>query len=129
MQRNIDAVSPRTLSVSGVYKNQIKFYEPRKFDFTSRYGNSRQIMDLMGNMYFESFNSVSIKETSGDKYYTVSIKDENRLDIIANNCYGTKDYWWLIAFANDIIDPFSVERGRVLRIPPLSSMYIGSEVI
>lgn len=40
-----------------------------------------------------------------------------RLDGLAFKYYGDEDYWWVIALANRIMDPFSLEVGTRLRIP------------
>lgn len=40
-----------------------------------------------------------------------------RLDVLAYKYYGDEDYWWVIAIANRILDPFSISVGAKLRIP------------
>ena len=40
-----------------------------------------------------------------------------RLDVISHRYYGDEDYWWVIALANRIMDPFSMSPGRKLQIP------------
>lgn len=45
------------------------------------------------------------------------IQAGERLDIIAHRYYGDEDYWWVVAIANRIMDPFTLEVGRRLRIP------------
>lgn len=40
-----------------------------------------------------------------------------RLEVISHRYYGDEDYWWVIALANRIMDPFSIAAGRRLRIP------------
>jgi nucleoid-associated protein YgaU len=45
------------------------------------------------------------------------VKGGERLDVIAHKYYGDEDYWWVIALANRIMDPFTLEVGRRLRIP------------
>ena len=49
--------------------------------------------------------------------------EENRLDIISMSIYGTPRYWWVIALANDIIDPFDVPVGTELRIPLIETLF------
>ena len=51
------------------------------------------------------------------------MNEEDRLDIISTSFYGTPKYWWVIAMANNIIDPFTLEIGTNLRIPPIISLY------
>lgn len=40
-----------------------------------------------------------------------------RLDVLAFRYYGDEDYWWVIALANRIMDPFALTAGQRLRIP------------
>lgn len=41
----------------------------------------------------------------------------DRFDNLAYQYYGDQDYWWVIALANRVIDPFSVTPGTRLRVP------------
>lgn len=41
----------------------------------------------------------------------------DRLDSVAERRWGDPDYWWVLALANRIKDPFRIEVGRVLRVP------------
>lgn len=38
-------------------------------------------------------------------YYTVDITDEDTLEILAEKYYGDSEYHWVVAIANDIVDP------------------------
>ncbi len=40
-----------------------------------------------------------------------------RLDVISFQYYSDEDYWWVIALANTINDPFSITVGQKLKIP------------
>ena len=40
-----------------------------------------------------------------------------RLDTLAFKYFGDEEYWWVIALANRILDPFSITVGTRLRIP------------
>lgn len=40
-----------------------------------------------------------------------------RLDVVAWKYYGDSEYWWVVAIANRIMDPFSLTVGTRLRIP------------
>lgn len=106
------------------------YYDPRQYIHLSRYSPYRLILDEDNNMkYHETFNDTTIVETDQDSYITVDLINENRLDIVAYNAYGFSVYWWIIAHANNIIDPFDVPAGTVLRIPPLNSLYLSEGVI
>lgn len=41
----------------------------------------------------------------------------DRLDAIAEKRYGDPEYWWVLALANRIRDPFRILVGRTLKIP------------
>ena len=89
----------------------------------SRYRKYFRITDSNGNEIIESYNRVEIVESDGDIYHKVKVSEVNRLDLIAYNYYGTSMLWWVIAEASNIINPFNVPVGTVLRIPPLVMLY------
>ena len=93
-------------------------------NYVSRYEYTRVITekDTLNRVY-ETYNDEKISESANDSYYKVTFIGENRLDIISNEVYGFATYWWIIAMANNIIDPFNVPVGTVLRIPPISALY------
>jgi len=52
--------------------------------------------------------------------YEVSSEDEGRLDLISYKVYGSEDYFWIIAHANNILDPFNgFSAGNRLKVPNL----------
>jgi len=89
---------------------------------TSRYQVLRVVVEDEKYRYLETFNQVKIPEDSNDQYHVITQREVNRLDIISNNYYQSPEYWWAIALANNLIDPFVIEEGMVLRIPPLTSL-------
>lgn len=106
------------------------YLEPRQYNYVSRYKNYRRIKDVEENSIFlETINQDTVEETDSDTYITVDNINANRLDIIAYNNYGYSTYWWIIALANNIIDPFDIPLGTVLRIPPLTSLYNNGGVL
>lgn len=108
----------------------VEYDDPRVYRYPSRYAPYRQIIDSDGNQkYLETFNKTEIDSSDQDDYYTVDIRTENRLDMIATEKYGFPTYWWVIAHANNLIDPFDVPYGTVLRIPPLKSLYTSTGVM
>lgn len=53
-----------------------------------------------------------------DPVQAVTGMTENRLDAISNAAYGTPDYWWVLAEANDIVDvQAGIPAGLSLRVP------------
>lgn len=88
---------------------------------TSRYQILRTIREG-SSYYLETYNQVKVPESENDVYHIVSATEVNRLDLIANQYYGSPNYWWAIALANNFIDPLSVQEGTMIRIPSLTSL-------
>ena len=108
----------------------VDYLSPEKYKYVSRYQKYRRIKDNNKNdIYLESINQDTIAKNDSDIYITINNTDIIRLDIIAYKYYGYSTYWWVIALANKIIDPFDIPLGTVLRIPPLSSMYANGGVL
>lgn len=100
----------------------IFYSNPRVYEHTSRYGKYRQIVeDHVARI--ETFNQTFVDKSEEDKFHVVGMEQENRLDMIANKYYSDPTLWWVIALANDLVDPFVIQPGTVLRIPPLISLY------
>jgi len=108
--------------------NTLDYYVKIDSNYLSRYNNTRIINEKETNYkIFETYDNAKIVTSDSDKYYKVTHLTENRLDIIAYKIYGNAMYWWILAMANDIIDPFNIPINTLLRIPPISSVYdIGS---
>ena len=100
----------------------MRYAKPRKYDHTSRYQIYRQIVDDNDDTYIETSNQTPVDTSNYDQYHEVQTSEENRLDIIANIYYKNPQYWWAIAMANDIIDPFTIPAGSILRIPSIISL-------
>lgn len=115
-------------TIKDIY-NMPNYTTPRDYRFLSRYSPYRRIVEKDNNIVTETFNSTSIVENENDQFYTVDITTENRLDIISTNFYGNPTYWWILAMANNIIDPFDVPIGTLIRIPLLESIYKSEGVI
>lgn len=73
------------------------------------------------NKVYDLYRTINISSTYIELYHKVSIKEANRLDLIAFNYYGDSSMWWLIAIANNIIDPFIIPAGLTLKIPRISA--------
>lgn len=95
---------------------------PRTYEKTSRYSIYRQILDDNNILYTETANQIIVDDSELDQFHEVLKEEENRLDIISNKYYGTPDYYWIIAMGNNLIDPFIVKPGDILRIPNFSSL-------
>ena len=117
------SVSPEYLSETRTIYKQREYLNPIIYKNDSRYKNLRTLYNEDRKVIVhENWNKVSIPISDQDNYYIVDMLTENRLDIIANSYYNSPRYWWVIALANNIDDPFDVPRGTNLRIPLLSSI-------
>lgn len=117
-------VSPAYLAQEREKFTGIEYQGKVTYKNASRYKNLRTIQnEADGKIFHESWFQKVIDHSPEDTYHTVTINEKNRLDIIANYYYGTPRYWWVVAIANYILDPFDVEVGSVLRIPPLIALY------
>lgn len=58
---------------------------------------------------------------TGEAYSLYTVKEKDRLDLIAERMYQNATKWWIIADVNKINSPFDVlEVGSTLIIPELS---------
>jgi len=69
-------------------------------------------------------SNIEIPKNVEDVYHEITILDKDRLDLISYKYYGVEEYWWIIALANDIFDPFSdLDPGDYIRIPDQNTVY------
>lgn len=101
-----------------------QYLAPRQYKNISRYKNIRRLMDEdTKKIYHENWIQKYVDYSKSDIYHIVDIQDAGRLDIIAQLYYGTPRYWWVIALANAIKDPFDIPVGTSLRVPDILSLY------
>jgi len=88
-------------------------------------GDGAEFGKNVGKIDFRGhFVPPEIDEKNSDTFITIKSKDNGRLDLLANQYYGTPELWWAIALVNNIFDPtYGVETGTVIRIPPLQSIF------
>lgn len=97
--------------------------EPRGYNKTSRYGIYNQLLNTNDNkVHLDNVNPIKIN-CSNPQFHVVESNEENRLDIIANNYYGSPSFWWFIAMANNILDPSVIIVGTILKIPSINDIY------
>ena len=123
------AVTPTYLNEIRDQYSFVQYDDPRLYRYVSRYAPYRQIVGSDNQKFLETFNNTEIEVSNQDTYYEVTTRTENRLDMIAAEKYGFSTYWWIIAHANGIIDPFNIPNGTVLRIPPIKSLYTSTGVM
>jgi hypothetical protein len=82
---------------------------------TSAYAATPQSASFMG-IYVHR----EIPTDSGDKPFTITVKYQNRPDLLAYDLYGNAGYWWVFCNRNPnvIRDPiWDFEAGKVIIIP------------
>lgn len=53
-----------------------------------------------------------------DELWVVPSAGVPRLDLLANDFYGTPNLWWVLASVNNVLDPLvSVPTGTAIRVP------------
>ena len=105
-------------------RDEIQYLDANTYTkFESRYKNTALIYDKSNNKTYHSlvFNQV-YTESPKDKYFKVTEREKDRLDIIANDYYKDASKWYVIAYANNLINCFYVPIGTVLRIPYLVNL-------
>ena len=98
-----------------------EFLSPAQYSYNSIYEKISTLKEL-GKSYHVTNRIRGVAYSDIDKYYTVDNSTQNRLDKISMMFYHTPRLWWAIAHANNIFDAFNVPRGKVLRIPPVTSI-------
>jgi len=94
----------------------------------SRYNQIRFLLNQNNIPVQESWHPPEIKEQSTDRYFEVTIDFAHRPDLISYMYYGTMQLYWVIALANDMIDPIAeTSVGKRLRIPDRD--YIFQEIL
>ena len=79
---------------------------------------STPVYDLGAGLIVFGLMQPSVVADPSDEIWAVPPSGVYRLDLIANQFYGTPALWWVIASVNNIIDPLlSVPRGTRLAIP------------
>ena len=82
--------------------------------------NGRRIVYYGETAYLEFPTEKPIRVSTGETIYKVQAGEEGRLDLIAAKAYGDMSLWWIIASANNILNPFTeVYTGMPLRIVPV----------
>ena len=91
-----------------------------KTDLSSRYYYQQTVTDTNHEtLYGIAPNIPGYAVNAEVTYHTVTSSEADRLDKVAFFEYGKASLWWLIAWANKIIDPFILVKGTTLIIPLL----------
>ena len=104
----------------GTVNTQIQLKIGTKTDLSSRYYYQETVTDTNHETLYGIANNMSGYAANAQvTYHVVTSSEANRLDKVAFAEYGKASLWWLIAWANKIIDPFTLIKGTTLMIPLL----------
>lgn len=94
------------------------------FDYISRYTNTPYYFDTIENK--EIFGIGTNLKTNAE-FITHKLRSNDTLDSLALKYYNNPTYWWVIAYYNDIQDPFKPLKNKykTLRIPSISNVEFG----
>ncbi len=93
-------------------------------DRASDLGKDMSLTDLPEEMDVP-LNQLSVHQITGAGKGSDGDSSTERLDEIASAHYGNPSWWRLIAAFNNIDDPWDIEAGKLLNLPPGSS--VGAE--
>lgn len=114
-----------------IYKEANLFSIDKTLYPYDRARNLKHYVDVNGNEVPETYEILHFDRKVSDLLFRVSSADLNRLDAIAAlpSIYNDENLWWIIAEANNIIDPFKVPIGTVLVIPAKQDLYRAGGVL
>lgn len=83
----------------------------------NRYINIELLKNKEGNSYLKNVITPTIPYSDNDLY--IISNSEDRFDILAEDFYSNKDYWFIISWANPEIPKYSlyIPNGTQIRIP------------
>ena len=85
---------------------------------TSRYNLIRLYVNQENRMVQETWDRLPLADQPEDNYHEVIAPEAHRPDLLALAYYGDLNLYWVIAQANQMIDPFAETTvGTKLRIP------------
>jgi hypothetical protein len=85
---------------------------------TSRLSATPLIQSPTDNVYyFGVWGVIDFPVSPEDEFYRLTARDVVRWDILANTKYRDYNKMWIFWAANNIMDPFNVMPGTLIRIP------------
>lgn len=104
----------------------LKNKEYESYEYTSRYTTVPYYYNTKDDKYMYGIGSNLKKDT---QYVAHKLKDTDTLDSLALKYFGNPTYWWIIAYFNDIQDPFIrlIDFYSTIKIPNIQSIDFGDE--
>ena len=111
----------------------IQYTVCRAYSHISRYRGLRHVVFMPDDP--ERFTALDTANAINSnklpvKFHTVTVTEENRLDLIAYKELGSVSYAWVIAYMNRIVDGYTVHEGQRLTIPiNITSLFSKGELL
>lgn len=95
------------------------------FDYLSRYTNTPYYYDTLKDRQICGIGT-NLKTTT--EFVTHKVKSNDTLNSLALKYYNNPTFWWVIAYFNNIQDPFKPLRDKytTLKIPSIASIEFGN---
>lgn len=95
----------------------------------SRYINL-DIVEYSGKRCLNVPNPIHITESQDSPDSTVVITGRlvNRLDLVSIQYYSTPRYWWILAYYNNLDNPYILPHGTILKIPSYTTLLLNDLV-
>lgn len=85
----------------------------------------KELIDINDVVFWELDNLPTVPLSNEDQYYRV--KQDDRIDLLANAFYSDPNLWWVIALANNMeLLPTDLIPNAIIRIP--SPTYVASQL-
>ena len=96
----------------------------KDFDYTCRYTGIPYYYDTIAQKDVYGIVKPMLKKSA---WVAHKVVQGDNLDALALKYYNNPTYWWIIAFFNDITDPFIElkDHFNIIRIPAISSIEFG----
>lgn len=94
------------------------------FDYLSRYNNVPYYYDTLNDKQIYGIGT-NLKTTT--EFVTHKVRSNDTLNSLALKYYNNPTFWWIIAYFNDIQDPFKplINKYITLKIPSIASIEFG----
>ena len=95
-----------------------------QFNYTCRYTSIPYYYDKLADKEIFGIGKPMLKTTA---WVAHKVQQEDTLDSLALKYYNNPTLWWLIAYFNDILDPFKplLDSFEIIKIPSSSSIKFG----
>jgi hypothetical protein len=94
------------------------------FEYLSRYTNLPYYYDTLSN---RNVYGIGTNLKTNSEFVTHKLRSNDTLNSLALKYYNNPTFWWVIAYFNDIQDPFKPLRDKyqTIKIPSISSIEFG----